>query len=653
MESALQSVYTESRARSAEPRVMSLTEYMEGCRTNPRFYATAAQRLLAAIGKPILIETKDDPRLGRIFDNRKIKTYERFADFYGIEHVIEQLVRTLTEAAQGLEPDRQIIYLLGPPGSSKSSIAERLKQLMQKEPMYALAVPDTRQATGYALSPLFESPLGIFPGSSGAALAQEFGIPRRHLNGLCSPWAAKRLQELGGDMSQFKVVEIYPSLQRGIGIATVAPGDENNQDISDLVGKVDLRMLEQFPPYDPDAYSYASGGLCVASHGMLDFVEMFKAPIKTLHPLLTATADRMFKGSEGNLVMPFRGIIIAHSNESEWDKFRSNKNNEAFLDRVCLLEVPYNLRLTEEQRIYRKVLDASELGVIPEAPHTLELLARVVVGSRMSSVNTVAHHHKIIIYDGRDLRGEVANAPTLFDLRKAAKEGDAKEGFWGISTRTAFKVLGAAANAGDEIGLDPVQLYEMLRRTPEIVGTEGTPAFLESTIDRWLMKAIDAEVREALLENFRAFGQRMADRYFYYADMWRNPDLGAIPDPDTNVMLTKDDVLKRLKEIEEPAKIENPESFRGLYVEYVLRYKARNAGAMPGWETFSDMKRVIERLIVKQTENELPYLSFAPHKDAEGQKKHDAFVERMMQKGYTRGQVQRVVMWWQARRAKS
>ncbi|NQF22096.1 hypothetical protein FCI58_23735, partial [Enterobacter hormaechei] len=146
-----------------------------------------------------------------------------------------------------------------------------------------------------------------------------------------------------------------------------APGDENNQDISALVGKVDIRKLEHHAQNDPDAYGY-SGALCRANQGIMEFVEMFKAPIKVLHPLLTATQEGNYNGTEGISALPFNGIILAHSNESEWVTFRNNKNNEAFLDRVYIVKVPYCLRISEEIKIYEKLLNHSELVHAPCAP---------------------------------------------------------------------------------------------------------------------------------------------------------------------------------------------------------------------------------------------------------------------------------------------
>jgi serine protein kinase len=328
-------------------------------------YANSAERLLAAIGEPQMIDTAKDPRLGRIFLNRTMRIYPAFAaGFYGMEETIERIVGFFRHAAQGLEERKQILYLLGPVGGGKSSLAERLK-------------------AGDELSPVFESPLGLFdPEQLGPMIEEKYGIPRRRLNGPMSPWCYKRLEAFGGDISRFRVAKIQPSRLRQIAIAKTEPGDENNQDISSLVGKVDIRKLEIFAQNDPDAYSY-SGGLNRANQGILEFVEMFKAPIKMLHPLLTATQEGNYIGTENIGAIPFTGVILAHSNEAEWQSFKANKNNEAFIDRICVIKVPYCLRVTEEQKIYEKLISGSELASEPCAPATLETLARFSVMSRL------------------------------------------------------------------------------------------------------------------------------------------------------------------------------------------------------------------------------------------------------------------------------
>src|SRR4029079_2791704 len=355
---------------------MSLSDYLAGCRDDPMMYAGAPERILAAIGEPELVDTSRDPRFGRIFMNRTIRMYPAFYEFFGMEETIERIVAFFRHAAQGLEERKQILYLLGPVGGGKSSLAERLKALMEQEPVYVLKAGDQ-------MSPVYESPLGLFdPERLGDMLEDRYNIPRRRLTGLMSPWALKRLDEFGAVISKCRVVKVRPSRLRQIAVAKTEPGDENNQDISSLVGKVDIRKLELHAQNDPDAYSY-SGGLNRANQGLLEFVEMFKAPIKMLHPLLTATQEGNYIGTENIGAIPFQGIILAHSNEAEWQTFKNNRNNEAFIDRIYVIKVPYCLRVAEEQKIYDKLVRTSELAESPCAPATLEMLARFSLLTRL------------------------------------------------------------------------------------------------------------------------------------------------------------------------------------------------------------------------------------------------------------------------------
>ena len=258
---------------------ITLMDYLELCKQDSSVYASAAERMLIAIGEPVYVDTSEDPVLSRIFMNRTIKTYPAFSDFFGMEDTIEQIVGFFKHSAQGLEEKKQILYLLGPVGGGKSSLAEKLKSLMEKEPFYALKHKDD-------VSPLFESPLGLFePEKYASQLKENYGIPSRYITGLLSPWAVKRLKN-DGNLDHFSVVKLYPNKLQQIGIAKTEPGDENNQDISALVGKVDIRQLNEFSQNDPDCYSF-SGSLNRTSQGLMEFVEMFKAPIKILHPLLT------------------------------------------------------------------------------------------------------------------------------------------------------------------------------------------------------------------------------------------------------------------------------------------------------------------------------------------------------------------------------
>jgi serine protein kinase len=619
---------------------MSVPEYLELCRTEPMAYASAPERILAAIGEPVIVDTSKDARLGRIFSNRTIRTYPAFAEFYGMEDTVERIVAFFRHAAQGLEERKQILYLLGPVGGGKSSLAERLKALMEVKPIYVLKA-------GNDISPVFESPLSLFdPEVMGAELEERFNIPRRRLSGLMSPWCLKRLDEFGGDISKFRVLKLLPSRLRQIGVAKTEPGDENNQDISSLVGKVDIRKLESLAQNDPDAYSY-SGGLNRANQGILEFVEMFKAPIKMLHPLLTATQEGNYIGTENIGAIPFAGIILAHSNESEWQSFRANKNNEAFLDRIYLIKVPYCLRVTEEQRIYDKLIRGSELAAAPCAPATLEMLARFSVLSRLRVHENSSAFSKLRVYDGESLRETDPRARSLQEYKDSAGPD---EGMDGISTRFAFKVLAAAFNHDSvEIGADPVHLMFVLEQAirrdqlpPDV--EKRYLEFIKADLAPRYAEFIGHEIQKAYLESYHDYGQNLFDRYVDYADAWIE-DLD-FKDPDTGQLLDRELLNQELTKIEKPAGIANPKDFRNEVVKFSLRSRAAHGGKNPSWTSYEKIREVIERRMFSQVEDLLPVISFGSKKDGESEKKHSDFVSRMMARGYTERQVRRLVEWY-------
>jgi serine protein kinase len=619
---------------------MSLSEYLAACRKDPMLYAGPAERILAAIGEPETVDTSRDSRLGRIFMNRTIRRYPAFAEFYGMEETIERIVSFFRHAAQGLEERKQILYLLGPVGGGKSSLAERLKALMEMHPIYVLKA-------GNEISPVFESPLGLFdPEQMGEMLETEYGIPRRRLTGLLSPWCIKRLDEFGGDISKFRVVKLNPSRQRQIAIAKTEPGDENNQDISSLVGKVDIRRLETLSQNDPDAYSY-SGGLNRANQGLLEFVEMFKAPIKMLHPLLTATQEGNYVGTENIGALPFSGMILAHSNEAEWQTFKSNRNNEAFIDRIFVIKVPYCLRVAEEQSIYTKLIAGSELADAVCAPFTLEMLARFSVLSRLREHPNSNLFSKMRVYDGESLREVDPRARSMQEYRDAA---GVDEGMDGISTRFAFKVLAATFNHdATEVSADPVHLMYVLEQAirREQFADETEKRYLEfikGELAPRYAEFIGHEIQKAYLESYHDYGQNLFDRYVDYADAWiEHQDF---KDPDTGQLLDRELLNQELTKIEKPAGIANPKDFRNEVVKFSLRARASNAGRNPSWTSYEKIREVIERRMFSQVEELLPVISFGSKKDSESEKKHGEFVERMVARGYTERQVRRLVEWY-------
>lgn len=625
-----------ARYERTKEEELSLEEYLQLCKRNKMAFATAAERMLAAIGEPEYIDTRNNPTLSRIFANKTIKLYPAFREFHGTEEVIEQVVSYFRHAAQGLEEKKQILYLLGPVGGGKSSIAERLKQLMEHVPFYAIKG-----------SPVNESPLGLFdPVEDGPILEEQYGIPSRYLNRILSPWAVKRLEEFGGDIRKFRVVKRYPSVLKQIAIAKTEPGDENNQDISSLVGKVDIRKLETYAQDDPDAYSY-SGGLCLANQGLLEFVEMFKAPIKVLHPLLTATQEGNFKGTEGFGAIPFDGIVLAHSNESEWKAFRNNKNNEAFLDRIYIVKVPYCLRVSEEVHIYEKLIRNSSLAGAVCAPGTLKMMAQFAILTRLGEPENSSIFSKMQVYDGDNLKDTDPKAKSFQEYRDYA---GVDEGMSGVSTRFAFKILSKVFNFDSaEVAANPVHLMYVLEQQIEREQfaaelEQKYLAYVKEQLASRYAEFIGKEIQTAYLESYSEYGQNIFDRYVTYADYWIQDQ--EYRDTDTGEVFDRASLNAELEKIEKPAGISNPKDFRNEIVNFVLRARANNGGKNPLWTSYEKLRTVIEKKMFSNTEELLPVISFNAKASADEQKKHENFVNRMVDKGYTPKQVRLLCEWY-------
>lgn len=610
---------------------LTLDEYLERASQDSSYYLNAAERMLKAIGEPTLVNTANNDRLSRIFSNRIIKVYDAFSDFYGMEEAIEKIVSFFVHSAQGLEESKQILYLLGPVGGGKSSLAEKLKELMEQEPFYAIEG-----------SPVFDNPLSLF----GPRHADKLKISERYLTNRISPWLLKRLDEdLGGDISKLKVVKLYPNQARRVAITKTEPGDENNQDISSLVGKVDIRQLENFAPNDPDAYSY-SGGLCRGNRGMLEFVEMFKAPIKMLHPLLTATQEKNYNGTQEIGAIPFDGIVLAHSNESEWESFRNNKNNEAFIDRVYITEVPYCLRATEERKILDKLIKNSMLSSAPAAPHTLDFLAQFNVITRLTHNKGVNAYTKMQVYDGKNVKHEDHNAKSVQEYQALASD---REGFEGFGTRAGYKVLARTFNYDlEEVAANPVHLMICLQ---DFIEAEKYPedrrTFYESIIAELrgrYIKELCKDIQKSYLDADSDFSQNMFERYIQHAKAWCNDE--DFRDHQTGQSYDREALNQELEKIEKPAGISNPKDFRHEVLMFALNYRGENEGRWPRWDAYEQMAQAITGLVFSKIEDILPVLSFDGHKSKSQESAHKTFVANMEKKGYTKRQIRTVVEWY-------
>lgn len=616
---------------------MSIEEYLKLAKKDPTTYHTAHQRILKSIGEPEIIDTKEDDRLRRIFFGKKIKRYPAFSEFFGMEETIEQIVNFFKHGAQGLEERKQILYLLGPVGGGKSSLAERIKQLMEETSIYCLKAGDE-------ISPVFESPLGLFSDYKGR-IEEEYNIPKRYMPACMSPWAIKRLEEFEGDISKFRVVKLKLSIQQQIGISKTEPGDENNQDISSLVGKTDLRKLDRYSQHDPDSYSF-NGALCKSNQGVMEFVEMFKAPIKMLHPLLTATQEGNYMGTEAVSAIPFQGIILAHSNESEWENFTGDSKNEAFLDRINLIRVPYCLRLDDEIKIYQKLINNSELKDNNIAPKTLELLSTFTILTRLTEPENSDVYSKLRIYNGDNLKEIDPEAKSLEEYKNYA---GITEGMSGISTRFAFKVLSKVYNyyGEEEVAANPIHLFYVLDREIKRLQNSRETEYIqhiEDYLKKKYVEFIGDEIQKAYVDSYHEYGQNLFEKYIVYADNWIQ-DQDYI-DPETGEKYDRESLNQELEKTEKPAGISNPKDFRNDIINYYYRAKSNNKET-PKWDSYEKIKSVIEKKLFSKTEDLIPVISFSASKNSEeSMDKHKNFVDRMKSRGYTEKQIRLVVDWF-------
>jgi len=374
---------------------------------------------------------------------------------------------------------------------------------------------------------------------------------------------------------------------------------------------------------------------------------MFKAPIKVLHPLLTATQESNYNGTESIGAIPFDGVIMAHSNESEWQTFRNNKNNEAFIDRVFIVKVPYCLRVSEEVKIYDKLLQSSSLSQAHCAPDTLKMLAQFSVLSRLKDPENSNIYSKMRIYDGENLKDTDPKAKSIQEYRDTA---GVDEGMTGLSTRFSFKILSKVFNFdATEIAANPVHLLYVLEQQIE------KEQFPKETHDRYMgyikeflapryIDFIGKEIQTAYLESYSEYGQNLFDRYVTYADFWIQDQ--EYRDPETGEMFNRSSLNEELEKIEKPAGISNPKDFRNEIVNFVLRARANNNGTNPAWTSYEKLRTVIERKMFSSTEDLLPVISFNTKSSGDEQKKHDEFVKRMVERGYTEKQVRLLAEWY-------
>ncbi|MCB0339675.1 MAG: hypothetical protein KDD53_08725, partial [Bdellovibrionales bacterium] len=313
-------------------------EYLELVKADPDIAKLAHKRMYDAIREPGIdeIDVDENPRLKRLRKGGTHRIYQFFADaFYGMDDTLSQIVRYFHSASLKGEESRQVLYLVGPVGSGKSSLVERLKRGLETQPPF------------YTIEgcPMHEEPLHLVP----RHLRKEFSkMLDVEIEGDLCPICRYRLkEEFQGRWEEMpiKTTEFSVRAKRGVGV--VPPVDPNNQDTSVLIGGEDISKLDLYSEGDPRVLDL-TGALNVGNRGVVEFIEVFKNETEYLHAMITATQEKHIPAPGRHGMIYVDTVIVAHSNEAEWKRFKSDHTNEAILDRIVVVKVPYNLQLSEE-----------------------------------------------------------------------------------------------------------------------------------------------------------------------------------------------------------------------------------------------------------------------------------------------------------------
>ncbi|NBW00031.1 MAG: serine protein kinase, partial [Proteobacteria bacterium] len=443
-----------------------------------------------------------------IFDGENVKLYKYFEnEFFGMENVINKIMSFLSSAAQRGEESRQVLLLMGPVGAGKSALTEHIKKALEGKKYYHLKGDPHRG-----------EPLQLIPRSLRDSFEKTLNVK---IEGDISPVARHKLMnELDGKYENFEVEETSFSQRARRGVAAVPPMDANSQDVSVLIGSVDISKLDKYSEDDPRALSL-TGAFNVGNRGIVELVEVFKNEIEFLHTIITATQEKRVPSPGKSDMLHFDGVILAHCNEAEWNRFQSEHTNEAILDRIVKVAVPYCLELDQEIKIYEKMLGKSDFTA-HIAPHTLKVASMFSVMSRLKTSGKCDLLTKMKIYNGEEIieKGRVKKV-DIKDLREEAKH----EGLDGISTRFITKSLDHALTNSEKNMITPVSVINSLTRmVKEQITDEQFKAhcleLLQKTIREEYLKILESEIAKAFITAYEEQAQSIFENYMDHAEAY-------------------------------------------------------------------------------------------------------------------------------------
>ncbi len=607
-----------------------LEDYLKLVEQTPAITCLAHKRLynqIMSYGLTTLDET--DARCNKLFDGEIVKIYNYFSDqFFGMERPLEKVMRFLRSAAMKGEESRQVLLLLGPVGAGKSALVEHIKGALEASP------------AAYVLDgcPIREEPLHLIPRSLRGKFEEHYNIKIE--GDLCPVCRHRLLNEFEGDFTQFPITQSSFSIRGRKGVGVVPPMDPNTQDTSLLIGSEDISKLDLYPEDDPRVLSL-NGAFNVGNRGIVEFVEVFKNEIEFLHTMITATQEKNVPSPGKQAMIYFDGVILAHCNEAEWNKFKSEHTNEAILDRIVRVNIPYCLEYKQEVKIYEKLIGRSDFNY-HIAPHTLEVAAMFAVLSRLKASNKVDHLTKMKIYNGEEIveKGSVKKV-DIRDLREEADE----EGMTGISTRFVMKAIDAALSDSTKNMITPISIKDALIKQvkEQIVNPEAKKVcleFLRKTLHEEYLSILEKEITKAFVTAYEEQAESLFNNYLDHAEAYVN-------NTQVKDRVTKEDMEpdeRFLQSIEEQIGIKGSakNNFRADISSYMFAKLRR--GEVIDWRSYGPLREAIESKLVASVKDISRIITKSKSRDVKQQKKFNSMAQTLIEDyGYNEDSAEEVI----------
>jgi len=608
----------------------SLEDYLKVIEKNKGVANLAHKKLYDVLANEGMTKMSTaDSRCNKLFGGEEIKTYDYFqSKFFGMERSLAKIMRFLRSASLKGEESRQVLLLLGPVGAGKSALMEHIKIALEKcEPMYHIKG-----------CPIHEEPLHLIPRSLREEFERIYGI--RIEGDLCPVCRHHLKEEHDNDYMSVPITQSSYSVRGRRGVGVVPPMDANSQDVTILVGSEDISKLDLYSEDDPRVLSL-NGAFNVGNRGIVEFVEVFKNEIEFLHTMITATQEKAVPSPGKGPMIYFDGVILAHCNEAEWNKFKSENTNEAILDRIVRVNVPYCLEVSEEQKIYEKMLGLSDFdGHV--APHTLEIAAMFAVLSRLHPSNKVDALTKMKLYSGEEVieKGHVKKV-DINDLRDEARD----EGMTGISTRFIMKAIDSALSDSEKNMVTPISIRETLIKQvkDQIVVEDDRNRYLDflgKTLHDEYLNILEKEITKAFVSAYDEQAESLFNNYLDHAEAYVN--MQTVKDRVTNEEIDPDENF--MMSIEEQIGITGTakENFRVDITAYMFSKLRR--GETVDWQSYAPLREAIENKLTSSVKEISRIVTKSKSRDKKQQGKYNEMVQTLIDEyGYSESSAEEVI----------